>query len=101
MAASIPTAALVGDGLDGKVVPDQVEHHGSNGVNDGLLITRGTDDMHLNAVQDERLCRPDTFSHGPDGTIYVTTPHIQDSAFFKPDAPPPLPTQLWRLRFGS
>jgi hypothetical protein len=30
--------------------------------------------------------------------VYVTTSHIQDSAFFKPDAPPALPTQLWRLR---
>ncbi|MGJ7917953.1 L-dopachrome tautomerase-related protein [Massilia sp. LXY-6] len=119
----IPTAALVGDGLDGKDLSDQVEHYGINGVNDGLLIARGTDDMYLSAVQDnaikvrklsdgpqaqaklvvqdERLRWPDTFSKGPDGTIYVTTSHIQDSAFFKPDAPPALPTQLWRLRFDS
>jgi hypothetical protein len=48
-------------------------------------------------VQDERLRWPDTFAQGPDGTIYVTSSHIQDSAFFKPDAPPALPTQLWRL----
>jgi sugar lactone lactonase YvrE len=119
----IPTAALVGDGLDGKDVSGQVEHYGSNGVNDGLLIARGTDDMYLSAVQDnaikvrrlaegpqaeakvvvqdERLRWPDTFSQGPDGTIYVTTSHIQDSAFFKPDAPPALPTQLWKLRLGG
>jgi hypothetical protein len=51
-------------------------------------------------VQDERLRWPDTFSQGPDGTIYVTTSHIQDSAFFKPDAPAALPTQLWKLKFG-
>jgi hypothetical protein len=30
----------------------------------------------------------------------VTTSHIQDSAFFKPDAPAALPTQLWKLKFG-
>jgi sugar lactone lactonase YvrE len=116
----ISTAALVGDGLQGKDVSDRVEHYGLNGVNDGLLIARGTDDMYLTAVQDnaikvrrlaegpqaeaktvvqdERLRWPDTFSQGPDGAIYVTTSHIQDSAFFKPDAPAALPTQLWKLR---
>jgi hypothetical protein len=52
-------------------------------------------------VQDERLRWPDTFSQGPDGTIYVTTSHIQDSAFFKPDAPAALPTQLWKLTFDA
>jgi sugar lactone lactonase YvrE len=116
----ISTAALVGDGLQGKDVSGQVEQYGLNGVNDGLLIARGTDDMYLTAVQDnaikvrrlaegpqaeaktvvqdERLRWPDTFSQGPDGAIYVTTSHIQDSAFFKPDAPAALPTQLWKLR---
>jgi hypothetical protein len=52
-------------------------------------------------VQDERLRWPDTFGQGPDGTIYVTTSHIQDSAFFKPDAPAALPTQLWKLVSGA
>jgi hypothetical protein len=78
-----------------------VEHYGTNGVTHGLLIARGTDDMYLTSVQDERLRWPDTFSQGPDGAIYVTTSHIQDSAFFKPDAPPALPTQLWKLRLDD
>jgi sugar lactone lactonase YvrE len=115
----IPTAALLGPALQGQDVGAQVEAFGKNGVNDGLLIARGTDDMYLTSVQDnaikvrnlaggpsaearivvqdERLRWPDTFSQGPDGTIYVTTSHIQDSAFFKPDAPAALPTQLWKL----
>jgi sugar lactone lactonase YvrE len=119
----IPAAALTGDGLQGKDVSDQVEEYGTNGVNDGLLIARGTEDMYLSSVQDnaikvrkladgpkaeakivvqdERLRWPDTFSQGPDGTIYVTTSHIQDSAFFKPDAPAALPTQLWKLRLEN
>jgi sugar lactone lactonase YvrE len=119
----IPTSALTGAGLRGEDVSGQVEQYGINGVNDGLLIARGTDDMYLSSVQDnaikvrslaegpqakarivvqdERLRWPDTFSQGPDGTIYVTTSHIQDSAFFKPDAPAALPTQLWKLNFGS
>jgi hypothetical protein len=57
--------------------------------------------MYLTSVQDERLRWPDTFSQGPDGAIYVTTSHIQDSAFFKPDAPPTLRTQLWKLRLDD
>ena len=110
----IPTAALQGDDIGG-----QVEPYGTNGVNDGLLIARGTDLMYLTSVQDdaikvrdlsegpsaparivvqdERLRWPDTFGQGPDGTIYVTTSHIQDSAFFKPEAPAALPTQLWKV----
>jgi ribosomal protein L14 len=93
-----------------------------NGVADGLLIARGTEKMFISALeenavkvrdlaegpggvprtiaQDERLRWPDTFSEAPDGAIYVTTSRIQDSAFFNPDAPPALPTQLWRLRRG-
>ena len=115
----IPTAALVGTGMAGGDVSGQVEPYGKNGVNDGLLIARGTDKMYLTSVQDDaikvrdlaqgpgsqarivvqdaRLRWPDTFSQGPDGTIYVTTSHIQDSAFFKPDASPALTTQLWKL----
>jgi hypothetical protein len=27
----------------------------------------------------------------------VTTSHIQDSAFFNPEAPAALPTQLWKV----
>lgn len=123
----IPTAALTGAGMQGQDVSSQVEHYGINGVNDGLLIVRnpdtGGDDMYLTSVQDkaikvrklsegpqavpeivvqdERLHWPDTFSQGPDGTIYVTTSHIQDSALFKPDAPAALPTQLWKLNLDG
>ena len=119
----IPTAALTGPGMQGEDVSGQVEQYGTNGVNDGLLIARGTDKMYLSSVQDnsikvrdlaegpqaqarvvvqdERLRWPDTFSQGPDGTIYVTTSHIQDSAFFKPGAPPALTTQLWKLKFAA
>ena len=37
-------------------------------------------------AQDARLRWPDTFSQGPDGAIYVTASHIQDSPWFKPQA---------------
>lgn len=115
----IPTQALIERGLQGEDVGDAVEEYGYNGVNDGLLFDRGSKRMFLTSVQDdaikmrdldqgpqaevrvvvqdERLRWPDTFSQGPDGTVYVTTSHIQDSAFFKPDAPAALPTELWKL----
>ena len=35
-------------------------------------------------AQDARLRWPDTFSQGPDGAIYITASHIQDSPWFKP-----------------
>jgi hypothetical protein len=34
---------------------------------------------------------------GPDGALYVTDSRIQDSAFFRRDAPLALPTRLWKL----
>lgn len=115
----IPTQVLVKRGLKGEDVGDAVEEYGYNGVNDGLLFDRGSNRMFLTSVQDDaikmrdldagaqaqvqvvvqdaRLRWPDTFTQGPDGTIYVTTSHIQDSSFFKPDAPAALPTELWKL----
>ncbi|WP_416356487.1 L-dopachrome tautomerase-related protein [Aureimonas phyllosphaerae] len=115
----IETAALVA-ALDGTVdLAQKVEAFGRNGVADGLLIGRDSGDMYVTApqddavkirdlsagasgeprilVEDERLRWPDTLSEGPDGTVYVTTSRIQDSAFFKPAAPAALPTQLWRI----
>ncbi|MDB5919279.1 MAG: hypothetical protein JWR40_3513 [Massilia sp.] len=118
----IPTRVLTDAGLSAAEVTAAVQPWGRNGVADGLLIARGTERMYVTApeedavkvrdlaegpgatprllVQDKRLRWPDTFSEGPDGTMYVTTSRIQDSAFFKPDAPPALPTQLWRIRRG-
>jgi sugar lactone lactonase YvrE len=115
----IPTQVLQERGLQGQDVGDAVEEFGHNGVNDGLLFDGDSNRMLLTAVQDDaikmrdldagpqaelrvlvqdaRLRWPDTFAQGPDGAVYVTTSHIQDSSFFKPDAPAALPTELWRL----
>lgn len=35
-------------------------------------------------IADARLRWPDTFSQGPDGMLYVTASHIQDSPWFNP-----------------
>ncbi len=46
-------------------------------------------------LTDKRLRWPDTFSEGPDGTLYVTASHIQDTQWFKPGAPPSIRTELF------
>lgn len=46
-------------------------------------------------LTDKRLRWPDTFAEGPDGTMYVTASHIQDTPWFKPGAPPSIRTELF------
>ena len=46
-------------------------------------------------LTDKRLRWPDTFSEGPDGRMYVTASHIQDTQWFTPGAPPSIRTQLF------
>jgi sugar lactone lactonase YvrE len=48
-------------------------------------------------IQDPRLRWPDTFSQAPDGSLLVTTSHIQDSPWFKPQATT-TPSEVWRIR---
>jgi len=61
-------------------------------------VKRWTGDACEIVVQDDRLRWPDTLSEGPDGTIYVTASHIQDTYWFKPAAPASLPTGLFKFR---
>ena len=49
-------------------------------------------------LADRRLRWPDTFSEGPDGTIYLTASHIQDTAWFKPGAPASIRTALFSFK---
>ena len=115
----IRNALLATRGLAGADLAGQVQPYGQVGPTDGLWIGRGTDTLYLTSIednaikardlaqgpagaprtvlQDPRLRWPDTFSQGPDGSLYVTTSRIQDSAFFNREAPLALPTQLWRL----
>jgi sugar lactone lactonase YvrE len=120
----IQTAALTGRGLEGRDVSSLVQPYGKLEPTDGFWIGHRADTdgdiLYITAIednaikarnlaqgpagalrtvlQDPRLRWPDTFSEGPDGSLYVTTSRIQDSAFFNRDAPLALPTQLWRLR---
>lgn len=124
---AISTEALA-DGIVGTLLPtaltggdpaSKVERIGDNGPADGLIISRKDGRMYVTSpqddaikvrdlstkgadlttlIQDKRLRWPDTFGEGPDGTLYVTTSRIQDSAFYKPDAPAALPTELWSFK---
>ncbi|WP_409566029.1 SMP-30/gluconolactonase/LRE family protein [Methylobacterium sp. J-059] len=126
---SLPTDALTGwltssvvpSALTDKSLSGKVETVGENGPADGLIISRHDGRMYVSApeenavkvrdlsakggkptvlIQDPRLRWPDTFAEAPDGTILFTTSHIQDSAFYKPDAPAALPTELWSIKPG-
>ncbi len=122
---SLPTEALTGwaastlvpESLSDRSLTGKITQVGENGPADGLMISRRDGRMYVTSPQDDsvkardlnggkldvvvhdpRLRWPDTFSEGPDGTVYFTTSHIQDSAFYKPDAPAALPTELWSLK---
>ncbi|WP_343714935.1 L-dopachrome tautomerase-related protein [Inquilinus sp.] len=109
----IATDALEDPGLSEKDLEARVERAGEAEPTDGLWID-GSGRLYLSAieqdavkvldgdrittlVQDKRLRWPDTFSEGPDGTVYVTSSHIQDMSWFKPGNGPRLATELWRI----
>lgn len=113
------TTALMPTALADKSLSGKIETVGENGPADGLIISRTNGRMYITSPQDDsikvrdlsakggvtatlikdaRLRWPDTFGEGPDGTLYVTTSRIQDSAFYKPDAPVALPTDLWSFK---
>jgi len=71
-----------------------------------LYVTSPTDDSVKRwngseletVVQDPRLRWPDTLSEGPDGTLFVTASHIQDTMWFKPGARPSIRTALFSFK---
>ena len=123
----IQASVLASRGFQGQDVAGDVQSYGQTGPTDGFWIghkngkpgnqlyvslmennaigvrdlAQGASGSPRTLVQDVRLRWPDTFSQGPDGSLYVTTSRIQDSAFYKKDAPPALPTQLWRVKLGD
>lgn len=109
----LPTAVLQDARASDRTVEKAIEVLGSYDVTDGLWID-GRDRLYLSAmeenavkrldgdrvevlVQDERLRWPDTFSEGPEGTIYVTASHIMDMPWYVPENPKEVPTQLFRI----
>ncbi|MFD1951748.1 L-dopachrome tautomerase-related protein [Sphingomonas arantia] len=61
-------------------------------------VKRWTGTTLETVVQDKRLRWPDTMSEGPEGTLYVTASHIQDTNWFKPGAPASIKTELFSFK---
>ena len=70
----------------------------------GVLYLTSPSDNGITCLRDgkvktlftnRRLRWPDTFSEGPDRSIYITASHIQDTMWFKPGAPPSIRTELF------
>jgi sugar lactone lactonase YvrE len=110
---SIDTAKLTKDASK-EAIEAAVAKVGTTTVADGLwmskagvlYITSPTDNsvkrwtggMLETVVTDKRLRWPDTMAEGPDGTIYVTASHIQDTSWFKPSAPASTKTALFSFQ---
>jgi sugar lactone lactonase YvrE len=60
-----------------------------------FAVTKLAGDATETVFSDRRLRWPDTFNEGPDGRIYLTASHIQDTNWFTPGAPNSIPTQLF------
>ncbi len=113
----VSTEALVNGEVSEEEVAERVERVGENGVSDGLWIDaaghlyisaleenavkvrdlNADGDAVATVVTDERLRWPDTFSEGPDGTLYVTASHIQDMPWYEPQNGPQVRSALFRL----
>jgi len=110
----IPTDALQNAQLSAQQVSSRVEVVGINGPADGLLFdARGRlyvssvehhavrvrdGDRLTTLLRDPQLRWPDTFTQGPDGTVYVTDSRIPDMSWFNPNNPIALPTSLYAIR---
>ncbi|MDM9644814.1 L-dopachrome tautomerase-related protein [Rhizobium sp. S163] len=66
---------------DGLWIDDQNRIYLSTMQNNGVKIL-GQDGKVTPILEDSRLRWPDTFAQGPDGAIYITASHIQDSPWF-------------------
>ncbi|CAN7671752.1 L-dopachrome tautomerase-related protein [Rhizobium sp. LjRoot98] len=69
---------------DGLWIDKQNRIYLSTMTNNGVKIL-GQDGKVTSFLQDSRLRWPDTFAQGPDGAIYITASHIQDSPWFNKD----------------
>ncbi|WP_437353832.1 SMP-30/gluconolactonase/LRE family protein [Neorhizobium petrolearium] len=66
---------------DGLWIDDQNRIYLSTMQNNSIKIL-SSDGKVTPLLEDSRLRWPDTFAQGPDGAIYITASHIQDSPWF-------------------
>jgi sugar lactone lactonase YvrE len=93
----IPTSTIQSAAAAGQARPEKVgttepadglwtgendEIYLSSLANNAIKVINPADGSVRQLLTDSRLRWPDTFSQGPDGAIYVTASHIQDSPWF-------------------
>ncbi len=77
-----PETVTTTEPADGLWTGENDEIYLSSIANNAVKIINPRDGSIRQLLTDSRLRWPDTFSQGPDGYIYVTASHIQDSPWF-------------------
>src|SRR4051812_38826946 len=77
-----PEKVATTEPVDGLWTGENDEIYLSSLANNAIKVINPSDGNVRQVLTDSRLRWPDTFSQGPDGAIYVTASHIQDSPWF-------------------
>jgi sugar lactone lactonase YvrE len=77
-----PEKVATTEPVDGLWTGKNGEIYLSSIADNAVKVLNPTDGSVRPLLADPRLRWPDTFSQGPDGAIYVTASHIQDSPWF-------------------
>ncbi len=77
-----PETVAITEPVDGLWMGDNGEIYLSSIAGNAVKIINTQDGNIRQLLTDPRLRWPDTFSQGPDGHVYVTASHIQDSPWF-------------------
>ena len=111
---SLPTSAINDAGLSPADLAAKVVKVGTTNVADGLwadkknnlyitapeedALKRRTPDGKLETVvRDKRLRWPDSMAEGADGSIYLTTSHIQDMPWYHAGSTRKTPSEIWKV----
>ncbi|MBW7970669.1 L-dopachrome tautomerase-related protein [Bradyrhizobium sp. BR 10289] len=77
-----PETVATTEPADGLWTGENDEIYLSSLANNAVKVINSKDGSIRQLLTDSRLRWPDTFSQGPDGHVYVTASHIQDSPWF-------------------
>lgn len=77
-----PEKVATTEPADGLWTSDKGEIYLSSISDNAVKVVNPQDGSVRELLTDSRLRWPDTFSQGPDGQVYVTASHIQDSPWF-------------------
>jgi len=77
-----PEKVATTEPVDGLWTGQKDEIYLSSIANNAIKVVNPADGSVRQLLTDSRLRWPDTFSQGPDGAIYITASHIQDSPWF-------------------